>query len=975
MAGDLSEVPLVALSIECKEVISTLLNPPKVIPSENGLPRDWRGLAHLSNLGGEVMPMLTGHPDPSTYIITFWQNKEKNVTIKDFQAVLEELDRWDILDDTSELFERDAEKYLKEVERSLTTANEIVNEVEENLLTRDDVLRVPQGLNNQNYDAFLLYADEDLNFATEMMNKLENEHKLKLCIKDRDLIAGITFEHVAVMRLISERCNRLIVIVTSNFLNSSANKFFLNYAQALSIDKCQRMIIPCLYEKCQLPPQLNYISTVDYTRVGLYDFWQKLRDSVQTPNRVTENFVKHNSKQPEPWQNPDHTKSTKEDIVECLPNSNDIVYDPKDNNNLKKISNSLQQFMKKLIPKPENHTKNYNQMTESVSLPSLQGLDQLNTSMNSVNKKPKKKFINKYMKKVSVKSERDFVARQPIKIGKSSIAFTPRTINKNMLINLIIEQGPKGEAGKLFFEDGINLEETKEIRIEFLNILKIDYLWVMPNLVKLKLSHNIIEKIENLDTLINLKELDLSFNHIDVMENLNCLTKLEILLLYNNKITKIENIDDLQNLTIFSIGNNLITDWEHALYLRKFKNLRSLNMDGNPCTKEIGYSEYIFANGKVLRRSISNYKTIMILVNCTYLHLFINSCLFRHVSRLLNTLEETEVKETEELSAQQEYEKKLAFLTTAYVEHLDGDYLFRQMFADDTEGKGLTMVTEDTQNVYAEYEKSFIVLCQEFCEFGLEEHQKRIDEINLFITAVNNGKKSSQDQGRLIVNDIITKKTELLLSIKPLLSKLHDDVDNVILEEITEKVQDLADDFNDLVTEGWSNLMSLEMDLHEQIVDINEVFRLNISDMVDTFLTAARGHFSQLRNREAEYNDTINGLILYYLSGFGDDAKIPSHLVDLCGDKDILATNLSNSHEKHLQAIDAREEIMLNRLKNWLENYIEQLVVGENERNNQQVLEISHFSDSQQKEFSSLKLLQRLNINISDVEAMEALGD
>ncbi|XP_076289495.1 myeloid differentiation primary response protein MyD88-like [Lasioglossum baleicum] len=357
MSGDQSAVPLVALSTVSKEVISTLLNPPKVIPTENGLPRDWRGLAHLSNLGGEVMALLATHPDPSTYILTSWQRKQKNVRIKDFQEILEELDRWDILDDTSKLFERDAKKYLEEVERSRTTANEIVNEIDEDLLTRDDVLRVAQGLDNQNYDAFLLYADEDMNFATEMMNKLENEHKLKLCIKDRDLIAGITFEHVAVMRLISERCNRLIVVVTSNFLRSSANKFFLNYAQALSIEKCQRKIIPCLYEKCQLPPQLCYVSVVDYNRAGLYDFWGKLRDSIRTPSRVTENFVKHNSKQPEPLQNQDLTKTTKEDIPESLPNSNDNVYDPKDNNNLKRIGNSLQQFMKKLIPKPENNTR------------------------------------------------------------------------------------------------------------------------------------------------------------------------------------------------------------------------------------------------------------------------------------------------------------------------------------------------------------------------------------------------------------------------------------------------------------------------------------------------------------------------------------------------------------------------------------------------------------------------------------------
>ena len=83
--------------------------------------------------------------------------------------------------------------------------------------------------------------------------------------------------------------------------------------------------------------------------------------------------------------------------------------------------------------------------------------------------------------------------------------------------------------------------------------------------------------------------------------------------------------------------------------------------------------------------------------------------------------------------------------------------------------------------------------------------------------------------------------------------------------------------------------------------DINEVFRINMSDMMGSFLTIARGYFSQLRNCEAEYNDTINGLILYYLSGFGDDVKLPRHLLNLCEDKDMLNYNLNNSHERHLQ--------------------------------------------------------------------------
>ncbi|KOC60149.1 Leucine-rich repeat-containing protein 48 [Habropoda laboriosa] len=460
-----------------------------------------------------------------------------------------------------------------------------------------------------------------------------------------------------------------------------------------------------------------------------------------------------------------------------------------------------------------------------------------------------------------------------------------RVINQNMLINLIIEQGPKGVAGKLFYEDGIKLDENKEIRIEFLNILKIDHLWVMPNLVKLKLSNNIIEKIENLDVLVNLKELDLSFNHIRIMENLNNLTKLEILLLFNNEINEIEDIDNLYNLTIFSI--------------------------------------------------------------------------------------ETEMKEKQELDAKNEYEKKLAFLTTAYVEHLDGDYLFLQMFENDKEGKELSMVNEDTQNAFEQYKINFITICEELCEIGIKENDKRMGEINVFNTAVNEGKTASQNQGRIIVNGVLQRKTVIIASIKQLLKKLVGDVDITTLEDISQKAQQFSEEFNDMITDAWTKLMSIEVELHEQIEDISEVFRMNLSDMVDAFLTNVRGYFSQLRNCEAEYNDTVNGAILYYLSGFGDDTKMPQHMLNLCEDKDMLNYNLNNSHDKHLQVIDTREDTMLNRVKNWLEEYSEQLIKYESERNNQQILETSHFADSQQQEL--LQLLQQLNLNVNDSEVILAL--
>lgn len=169
----------------------------------------------------------------------------------------------------------DARAYLTRDAEKAYIAEEA--EPEDNILTVHDTQ-----LSKQTYDAFVLFADHDLEFATELIENLETSG-IKLCVKDRDLVAG-SFEHEAVMKLISERCNRMIVLISPEFLKSSANKFFVNFAQSLGIHQRRRKIIPCLIRSCILPPTLSYYFVLNYERSGkLYDFWVKLKESIQEP--------------------------------------------------------------------------------------------------------------------------------------------------------------------------------------------------------------------------------------------------------------------------------------------------------------------------------------------------------------------------------------------------------------------------------------------------------------------------------------------------------------------------------------------------------------------------------------------------------------------------------------------------------------------------------------------------------------------
>lgn len=89
-------------------------------------------------------------------------------------------------------------------------------------------------------------------------------------------------ESDAIMRMISERCERLLVIVSPAFFESSVNQFFLKFAQVAAIEQDKRKIIPVIYEKCILPSYLSIYWKLEYYRQSRYfNFWEKLRESIQ----------------------------------------------------------------------------------------------------------------------------------------------------------------------------------------------------------------------------------------------------------------------------------------------------------------------------------------------------------------------------------------------------------------------------------------------------------------------------------------------------------------------------------------------------------------------------------------------------------------------------------------------------------------------------------------------------------------------
>ncbi|XP_058805797.1 dynein regulatory complex subunit 3-like [Phymastichus coffea] len=530
-------------------------------------------------------------------------------------------------------------------------------------------------------------------------------------------------------------------------------------------------------------------------------------------------------------------------------------------------------------------------------------------------------------------------------------------ITKKLLLSQANEQATKGRRHTA-------LEKIEEIRLEYLNILKIDCLWPLTNVVKLKLNNNVIEKIENLESLVNLCELDLSFNKITKIENLEALKNIHVLSFYDNEIEVVEGLDSMNSLTILSLGKNNIFDLDHVLYLRQFKELRSLQMAGNPCTERSGYKCYLMAFAPQL--VYYGYKMITDKER--------EDANEKH-RRALSNMQEAEMKKQKELETAELAHRKVEQQSASYVEYLDEDCLFLQMFIDDDEGRKLAELTQDTKVAYEQYRQTFSEICHQLYELGLKEELRRQDEVKALRSIVERVEAAVMKKARAIINSIQGKRLEITVRVTQMLREAaiaaeDADLDDDTIDEIDRLAKQLSRDFNIFLVNMRTKLMREETIVDEQIEEMIRMFKTNITDMVTSFLEPAQEYFTQLRNLETEYNDNIGPLVMSYLNSLEDEEKSP-FLLSLLEDKDALQNCLATSHFMHLKVIDDRQDRMNNRLKEWNTKFVEKLFEQNTKMRRDRILEITHFLDYHIENSTVAKILGQQSSQMETKEGEE----
>ncbi|XP_018610235.1 dynein regulatory complex subunit 3 [Scleropages formosus] len=498
----------------------------------------------------------------------------------------------------------------------------------------------------------------------------------------------------------------------------------------------------------------------------------------------------------------------------------------------------------------------------------------------------------------------------------------PSVVDEEMLQKAVEEQGPQGQAGRIARDEGVQYHEVCQLCLDYRNILKIDHLWQFTSLTKLQLDNNIIEKIEGLERLTNLVWLDLSFNKIEVIEGLDTLVKLEDLSLYHNRISIIENMDSLQKLHVLSLGNNLLRDLDNVVYLRKFKNLRTLNLAGNPLCKESNYKVFIAAHFPELV-----YLDFRILDKQTR-----EEALSKY-QVVINDMRKEDLLELKALDVKRRDEEELQLHKDAFVEFLNGPYLFESMYADDTEAVKLAYLPGVPQ-LLDSFQSQMVALCMQVFEMGLEQHHRRKAEVSCFFECSLEAVRENQQKATELVAAFESCRRETLV-------KMQQTTDPKLLEAQQKQHLDETCQLRD-------KLMILELQLVDQLEEIIKDFERNITDMVGGFIESVQGIFAQCRDLENNHNERLQEIAVAALDKAAAnelEEDMPEGEQLPFFDKDTVMNAVSASHDIHLLKIDKREDELVTRINSWMTVLMKSIQDAEGKRNRKRISEIHHYID------------------------------
>ncbi|XP_038007694.1 dynein regulatory complex subunit 3 isoform X2 [Motacilla alba alba] len=428
---------------------------------------------------------------------------------------------------------------------------------------------------------------------------------------------------------------------------------------------------------------------------------------------------------------------------------------------------------------------------------------------------------------------------------------------------------------------------------------------------------------------------DLSFNNIEVIEGLDTLVKLQDLSLYNNRISKIEHMDTLQELQIFSIGKNNLTILEDVIYLRRLKSLQTLNLSGNPFCSEEHYRLFVVAHLPSLV-----YLDFKLVRNST------KEAAALKYQDLTKPLEQEEAQVLALQEAKDAKQEELDYHQAAFVEYLNGSFLFDSLHEGDGEAARLAALP-GVGDLLPPYKKEFVSVCENLYNYGLEEYGKREAEVSKFYKRFHEILAVNQQESKRIISDFESRNQRRL-------DELYQAGSG---ETADSKRAQGKEDIHQL----WDALMTLEALVSNDLEELLQDFKRSIDVIASTFTENIQGMFSQCRDLEIQYLKKLMEIVkatLKKLDHYELKEDFPDDLRQLFKDKNNVVNIINTSHSIRLRKIDKRESDMLSNTYQWQKSVTEKAFQTESDRNRACIEKIVCFINTLQKELDSTVTLE-----------------
>ncbi|XP_017370323.1 dynein regulatory complex subunit 3 isoform X2 [Cebus imitator] len=160
------------------------------------------------------------------------------------------------------------------------------------------------------------------------------------------------------------------------------------------------------------------------------------------------------------------------------------------------------------------------------------------------------------------------------------------------------------------------------------------------------------------------------------------------------------------------------------------------------------------------------------------------------------------------------------------------------------------------------------------------------------------------------------------------------------------------------ISELFDALMTLEMQLVEQLEETINMFERNIVDLVGLFVENVQSLMAQCRDLENHHHEKVLEISISTLEKAikGDlDEDLSEDVRALFVDKDTTVNAVGASHDIHLLKIDNREDELVTRINSWCTRLVDKIHRDEIMRNRKRVKEINLYIDHMKSELDNLE--------------------